>query len=170
MAHMNLILIATLKDNINYNILSRNRFLIHYFVLFLLHEAQKWILEFTIFRLFWLMRANDNETAAKLLCRVRIGQREDGSTVAANFQSIFGPSGGRNVAIFSFVQNSYCLTNLSLQPYRKNQILPQWYPHLVHDLTLPPTIHMLYFMFFKSSKSENIIVKSSIFWYFYYFC
>jgi len=49
MAYMNMILTGTLKDNIKYDILSRNRFLIHYFVLFLLHEAQKWILEFTIF-------------------------------------------------------------------------------------------------------------------------
>ena len=50
------------------------------------------------------MRANGNETEAKLLCRVQIGQREDGSTVAANFEAIFGPSDGRNVAIFFFCQ------------------------------------------------------------------
>ena len=37
MAHMNMILIRTLKDNMNYDIPSRNRFLIYYFVLFLLH-------------------------------------------------------------------------------------------------------------------------------------
>ncbi len=71
------------------------------------------------------MRGNGNETEAKLLCRVHIGQQEDGSTVAANFQSIFGPSDGGNDVISSFVQNSYSLTNLSLQPYRKNQILPR---------------------------------------------
>ena len=34
MAYMNMILIGTLKDNIKYDILLRNRFLIHYFVLF----------------------------------------------------------------------------------------------------------------------------------------
>ena len=48
MAYMNMILIGTLKDNIKYDILSRNRFLIHYFVLFLLHQALDWILEFKI--------------------------------------------------------------------------------------------------------------------------
>ena len=169
MACMNMILITTLNDNVNYDIPSRNRFLFNYYVLILLHEALEWILEYRIFQLFWWLRANGNETEANLLCRIQIGQQEDGSIVAANFQSIFGPSGGRNVAISSFVQNSYCLTNLSLQPYRKNQILPRWYPHLVYDLTSPPTIHMLYFMLSKSSKSENTIVKLSIFWYFYYF-
>ena len=92
MTHMNLILIATLKDNINYDILSRNCFLIHYFVLFQLHQSLEWILEFMIFQLFWLMRANGNEIEAKLLCRVQIGRQEDRSTVVANFQAIFfGP-------------------------------------------------------------------------------
>ena len=39
MACMNMILIGTLKDNMNFDILSRNRFQIHYSVLFLLDEA-----------------------------------------------------------------------------------------------------------------------------------
>ena len=91
MAYMNMILIGTLKDNMNYNIASRNCFLIYYFILFLLHQSLTWMLKFMIFGLFWLMRANGNETEAKLLCRVQIGRREDGSTVAANFEAIFGP-------------------------------------------------------------------------------
>ena len=91
MAYMNMILTGTLKDNIKCDILSRNRFQFTYFLLFLLDEAQEWILEFTIFRLFPFKRANDHEPAAKLLCRVQIGLREDGSTVAANFEAIFGP-------------------------------------------------------------------------------
>ena len=53
------------------------------------------------------MRANGNETEAKLLCRVQIGQREDVSTVAANFEAIFGPSGGKNGGISSWVQNFF---------------------------------------------------------------
>ena len=107
------------------------------------------------------MRANGNETEAKLLCRVQIGQREDGSTVAANLQAIFGPSGGRNVAIFSFVKNLFLFIYLLLQPYRNNRILPRSCLHLVHVLTSPSTIHMLYFMLSKSSKSENTIVELS---------
>ena len=91
MAYMNMILIGTLKDNMNYDIPSRNRFLIYYFVLFLLHQSLTWILKFMIFQLFWLMRANGNETEAKLLCRVQIGRRGDVSTVAANVEAIFGP-------------------------------------------------------------------------------
>ena len=55
------------------------------------------------------MRANDNETAAKLLCRVQIGRREDVSTVAANFEAIFGPLGGRNVLIFSCFHDLFVL-------------------------------------------------------------
>ena len=157
MAYMNMILIGTLKDNINYDIPSRNRFLIYYFVLFLLHQSLTWILKFMIFQLFWLMRANGNETEAKLLCRVQIGRWEDGSTVAANFQSIFGPSGGRNVAISSFVQKLLLFIYLLLQPYKKNHILPRWCLHLVDNLNPPPTIHMLYFMLSKLSKSENTI-------------
>ena len=35
----NMILIGTLKDNMNFDVLSRNCILVHYFVLFLLHEA-----------------------------------------------------------------------------------------------------------------------------------
>ena len=49
------------------------------------------------------MHANGNETAAKLFSFVQIGQREDVSTVAVNSEAIFGPSGGRNVTISSFV-------------------------------------------------------------------
>ena len=50
MAYMNMILIGTLKDNMNYDIASRNRFLIYNFVLFLLHEALvERIIEFRIF-------------------------------------------------------------------------------------------------------------------------
>ena len=105
MACTNMILIGTLKDNMNFDVLTRNRFLIHYFVLFWQHEGQEWILEFTIFRHFPFIRANDHKTAAKLLCRVQIGQWEDGSTITANFEAIFCPSGRRNVAISSFVQN-----------------------------------------------------------------
>ena len=37
------------------------------------------------------MRANGNEREAKLLCRVQIGRQGDVSTVAANFEAIFGP-------------------------------------------------------------------------------
>ena len=47
------------------------------------------------------MRANGNGTEAKLLCRVQIRQWGNVTTVAANFEVIFGPSGGRNVAISS---------------------------------------------------------------------
>ena len=39
MASMNMILIEALKDNMNFNILSRNHILFTYFVLFLLHEV-----------------------------------------------------------------------------------------------------------------------------------
>ena len=91
MANMDMILIGTLKDNIKYDILSRNRFLIHYFVLFWQHEGQEWILEFTIFRLFPSVRADDNKTEAKLVCRGQLGWRKDVSIVAANFEAIFGP-------------------------------------------------------------------------------
>ena len=59
------------------------------------------------------MRANDNETAAKLLCRVQIGRREDVSTVAANFEAIFGPLGGRIVRISSCVHNLFFCRNVS---------------------------------------------------------
>ena len=52
MAYMNMILIGTLKDNMNYDIPSRNRFLIYYFVLFLLHQSLTWMLKFMIFGLF----------------------------------------------------------------------------------------------------------------------
>ena len=103
MAYMNMILIGTLKDNIKYDILSRNRFLIHYFVLFWQNEAQEWILEFTIFWLFPFIRANDHKTAAKLLCLVQIRHWEDVCTVAANLQAIFTPVGGRNVVISSCI-------------------------------------------------------------------
>ena len=116
--------------------------------------------KFMIFQLFPSVRAYDNETAAKLVCCGQIEWRKDVSVVAVNFEAIFCPSGGRNVAISSFVQNSYCLTNLSLQLCKKNQIFLRWHLHLVHVLTLPPTIHILYFMSSKSSKSENTIVKS----------
>ena len=61
--------------------------------------------KFKIFQLFWLMQANGNETAAKLVCRGQRLWRKDVSVVAANFEAIFRPSGGRNVAISSFVQN-----------------------------------------------------------------
>ena len=105
MAHMNMILIGTLKDNINCDILSRNRFLFDCFVLFQLHQSLEWILEFRIFRLFPSVRAYDNETEAKLVCRGQIGWWKDVSVVAANFEAIFRPSGGSNVAISSFVQN-----------------------------------------------------------------
>ena len=91
MAYMNMILIGTLKDNINCDNLSRNRFLFDSFVLFLLHEGLEWILEFRIFWLFWLMCANGNETAAKLVCCGQIGWQKDVSIVAANFEVIFGP-------------------------------------------------------------------------------
>ena len=47
------------------------------------------------------MRAIGNEIEAKLLYRVQIGRRGDVPTVAANFEAIFGPSGGRNGAISS---------------------------------------------------------------------
>ena len=107
MAYMNMILIGTLKDNIKYDILSRSCFQFTYFLLFLLDEAQEWISEFTIFRHFPFIRANDHETAAKLLCLVQIRHREDVSTVAANFQVIFGPSGGKNGGITSWVQNFF---------------------------------------------------------------
>ena len=53
------------------------------------------------------MSANGNETEAMLLCRVQIGRREDGSIVAANFEAIFGPSGGKNGGISSCVQNFF---------------------------------------------------------------
>ena len=50
MAYMNMILVGALKDNTNFDILSRNCFLFHYFVfLFILHEALEWILEFRTF-------------------------------------------------------------------------------------------------------------------------
>ena len=52
MAYMNMILIGTLKDNINYDILSRNRFLFNCFVLFLLHEALEWMLNLQFFDFF----------------------------------------------------------------------------------------------------------------------
>ena len=40
-------------------------------------------------------------------------------------------------------------------------ILQRQYLHIKHDVGLPPTIHMLYFILFKSSKSENSIVELS---------
>ena len=52
MAYMNMILIGTLKDNISCNILSRNCFLIYYFVLFLLHQSLTWVFKFMTFQLF----------------------------------------------------------------------------------------------------------------------
>ena len=41
------------------------------------------------------MRPNDNETAAKLLCRVQTGSNNDKSAVASNSKAIFCPGGGR---------------------------------------------------------------------------
>ena len=46
MAYTNVMLIETLKDNIYFDILSRNCFLFDYFVLFLLDKALEWILTF----------------------------------------------------------------------------------------------------------------------------
>ena len=43
------------------------------------------------------MRADDNKTAAKLLCPPLIGLIEEESTVAANLEAISGPVGGRIV-------------------------------------------------------------------------
>ena len=43
MACMNMILIGTLKDNMNFDIQSRNRFQFTYFLLFLLDEAPEQI-------------------------------------------------------------------------------------------------------------------------------
>ena len=97
----------------------------------------------TIFWLFPSVRAYDNETAAKLVCRGQLGWRKDVSIVAANFEVIFTPVGGTIVLNSSCCQNLILFIYGSLQPYRKNQILPRWYPHLVHDLTSPPTIYML---------------------------
>ena len=162
MAYMNMILIGTLKDNIKYDILSRSCFQFTYFLLFLLDEAQEWISEFTIFRHFPFIRANDHETAAKLLCLVQIRHREDVSTVAANLRAIFTPVGGRNVGISSCIPNSYCLTNVSLQPSTQIKFLPRSYLPLAYGLSLPSTIHMLYFILFMPSNIANTIVISLI--------
>ena len=82
--------------------------------------------------------------------------------VAVNFQAVFDPVGRRNVVISSCIQNSYCLTNLSLQLYTKNQILPRSYLPLAYGLSLPSTIHMLYFILFMPRKIANTIVISLI--------
>ena len=120
------------------------------------------MLKFTIFWLFPFMRDNDNETTPKLLCRVQIGRREDESTVAATFEAIICPVAGRIVGISSCIQNSYCLTNVSLQPSICMHILPRWYLPLAYGLSLPPTIHMLCFILFMPSNVANAIVISLI--------
>ena len=73
MAYMNMILIRTLKDKINFDILSTNSFLFYYFVLFLLDEAPERIFKIYNFLTFPSVRAYDNETAAKLVCRGQLG-------------------------------------------------------------------------------------------------
>ena len=60
------------------------------------------------------MRANDNKTAAKLLCRVQVWSIEDVSAVAANLEAIFGTVGGR------IVRYCFCRKKLS-QPNRKKE-------------------------------------------------
>ena len=55
MAYMNRILIGTINNNINIDILSRNSFLIYYFVLFQLHQSPSpyfGIYDFSTFSLF----------------------------------------------------------------------------------------------------------------------
>ena len=125
MAYMNMILIGTLNNNINIDILSRNRFQFNYFVLFLLQHLIHPILEYTIFRLFRSVRNEDDDTATKLLFTAQIGRREDVSTVASNFEAIFTPVGGKIVLISSCVQNSCCLSNVSLEPSIRMHILPR---------------------------------------------
>ena len=71
MAYMNMILIGTLYDGNNFDILLTNSFLTYYFVLFLLPWVASPNFDIYNFRLFWSVRADDNETEAKL---VRCGQ------------------------------------------------------------------------------------------------
>ena len=118
--------------------------------------------KFTIFRLFQSVRAYDNETAAKLVCRGQIGWRKDLSVNAVNFEAIFGPSGGRMLP-FHLCPKFICFANLPLQPSICMHILPRWYLHIKHHLGLPLTIHMLYFMLSKLCKLQNTIFKSSNF-------
>ena len=63
---------------------------------------------------FSTMRANDNETAAKLLCPPLIGSIEEESTVAANWEGIFGPLAGRKVVISFCFQNLLFYRNVSV--------------------------------------------------------
>ena len=51
------------------------------------------------------MRANGNETEAKLLCRVQIDRQEDVSNVATNFEAIFGPYAEEMLPFSSCVKN-----------------------------------------------------------------
>ena len=167
MGYMNMILIGTLKDNINFDILSRNRFLIYYFVLFLLHQSLMLMLKCTIFRQFWSVRNEDDDTAVKLLRRVQIGSIKGISTVASNFKALFYHLAGRIVLIFSCVHDLFFCRNVSLQPSICMHILPRWYLPLVHGLSLPPTIHMLYFVLSKLSNLEIAIFESSNFTFFH---
>ena len=52
MACMNMILIGTLKDNMNFDVLTRSCFQFTYFLLFLLHEALEWIFKIYDFLTF----------------------------------------------------------------------------------------------------------------------
>ena len=60
------------------------------------------------------MRANGNETAAKLLRRVQIGSNNDISAVASNSKAIFCPVGGETGVISPCVKNSLLLINVLL--------------------------------------------------------
>ena len=73
MAYMNMILIRTLKDKINFDILSTKSFLLHSFLLFQLNQAPDRNFKIYNFSLFSSVRADDNETAAKLVCRGQLG-------------------------------------------------------------------------------------------------
>ena len=52
MVFTNMILIETLKNNMNFNILSRNRFQFNDFVLFQLHESLEWMLNLQLWFVF----------------------------------------------------------------------------------------------------------------------
>ena len=72
MAYMNMILIRTLKDNMNFDIVSKNCFQFTHFLLFHLVAPER-IFKIYNFPTLPSVRAYDNETAAKLVCRGQIG-------------------------------------------------------------------------------------------------
>ena len=124
-ACMNMILIGTLKDNMNFDVPTRSCFQFTYFLLFLLDEAPERIFKIYNFLTFSIRTSlwwwNSGQACLSLSVRVTEGCIYRRGKFWGDIWSI----GGRNVAISSFVKNLLLFTQTSLQPYRNNQILPR---------------------------------------------